>query len=676
MSTISLRQTHPADWPAIEALLRANRLPLQGAREHLSTFVVAESGREIVGCAGAEPRGDVALLRSVAVAPGLRHQGIGRQMVSLVLEEARRRSFKAAYLLTTTAPDYFRRHGFTAIDRLQAPASLEQSPEFQGACPASAELMVLPFHGPKVSGLESLPVAVLGAGPVGLAAAAQLIERGIPFFILEAASTVGANLLDYGHVRLFSPWRYDIDQTMARLLAPTGWQAPDPQALPLAREVVEHVLAPFAQLPQVAAALQLNTRVLSVTREGFDKVKSAGRESAPFVIRAVRQGETCELKARAVIDSTGTWNHPNPVGASGLPAIGEQDVAQHIFYGIPDVLGAHSTRFAGKRTLVVGAGHSAANALLSLAELARKAPGTQLVWSVRSPALTRVFGGGDADALPARGALGASLRQLRDSGGLQFQAGLRITHIHKRDGRLSVRGVDAEGREQALDGIDHIICATGQRPDLLLTKELRVKLDPWLESNEALGPLIDPNLHSCGTVRPHGHRELGHPEPGLYTLGVKSYGRAPTFLMATGFEQARSVVAAIAGDIEAADRVELDLPETGVCSASGSATAGSADASCCPSAPSAPAPAPVGTVSGCGSGGCGTAAAAPKRAAAATAPPKAATASCCGGPATADASACCALDEQKKAEGQPGCGCGTAGSAPSKPARVNASACC
>lgn len=109
------------------------------------------------------------------------------------------------------------------------------------------------------------------------------------------------------------------------------------------------------------------------------------------------------------------------------------------------------------------------------------------------------------------------------------------------------------------------MCATGQRPDLAITSELRVKLDPGLESTEALGPLIDPNVHSCGTVRPHGHRELAHPEPGFYTIGVKSYGRAPTFLMATGYEQARSVVAALAGDLQAAGRVELDLPETGVC---------------------------------------------------------------------------------------------------------------
>jgi len=432
----------------------------------------------------------------------------------------------------------------------------------------------------------ALPVAVLGAGPVGLAAVAQLIARGLPFVALEAAPTVGAHLLDYGHVRLFSSWRYNIDAQMAGQLAASGWQAPDAEALPLALEVVERVLQPFAGLPEVARGLRLNTRVTAISREGFDKVKSAGREQAPFVIRAEQGGRTLEIRARAVIDATGTWGQPNPLGAGGLPALGEAEAAAQIHYGIPDVLGAHRDRYAGRRTLVVGAGHSAANALLALAELAQQVPGTRLAWGVRSPALKRVFGGGAADALPARGQLGTALQALQASGALEFISGLRIAELRLADGKLSVLGSDSQGQALRLDGFDEIICATGQRPDLGLASELRVRLDPWLESTEALGPLIDPNLHSCGTVRPHGHRELAHPEPGLYTLGVKSYGRAPTFLMATGFEQARSVVAALAGDLEAADRVELDLPETGVCSAGEAAPAAAAQ-SCCGAAPKA-----------------------------------------------------------------------------------------
>jgi hypothetical protein len=90
-----------------------------------------------------------------------------------------------------------------------------------------------------------------------------------------------------------------------------------------------------------------------------------------------------------------------------------------------------------------------------------------------------------------------------------------------------------------------------------------------VQAPRALAPLIDPNVHSCGTVYPHGARELAQPEPGVFLVGMKSYGRAPTFLALTGYEQVRSVVAAVAGDWEAAERVELVLPETGVCSGGG-----------------------------------------------------------------------------------------------------------
>jgi hypothetical protein len=423
----------------------------------------------------------------------------------------------------------------------------------------------------------------------------------------------------------------------------------------LAGDIVRRVLQPLSELPELAPHLHLRTRVVSVSREGFDKVKSSGRDGAPFVVRAIRDGTETEFRARAVIDSTGTWNTPNPVGASGLPALGERAAAERIFYGIPDVSGIHRARYEGKRTLVVGAGHSAANALIALAELARQSPGTRLVWSVRTPVLTRVFGGGEADALPARGALGATLRQLRDTGALEFNAGLRITEITRQAGQLSVAGVDGQGQPRRIDGIDEIICATGQRPDLSLTSELRVRLDPWLESNEALGPLIDPNEHSCGTVRPHGHRELAHPEPGLYTVGVKSYGRAPTFLMATGFEQVRSVVAAIAGDLEAADRVELELPQTGVCSAAGSAAEGLVDASSIrPTASAA-------TKADCGVTSC-------KAAATVSDPPDVVAGGCCGGPAKRDDSACCALDEHMKSQGAAGCGC--SGSKTQEPAKA------
>jgi hypothetical protein len=420
----------------------------------------------------------------------------------------------------------------------------------------------------------TLPVVVIGAGPVGLSAAVRLLERGLEPLVLEAAADVAASPRDWGHVRLFSPWRYNVDKAAVQLLEAAGWTAPPPDDLPTGHELYRNYLKPLAALADIRRRLHLDRRVVAITRQGVDKVRTSRREDVPFVVRAVRaSGETEDFLARAVIDATGTWWSPNPLGAAGIPARGEASFAERIHYGIPDVLDRDRARYASKTTLVVGAGHSAANSILGLAELARTSQSTSIVWATRSDNLTRVFGGGQGDGLPARGRLGAELRALTDNGSLTLVQNFRIEALGEIAGRLEVAG-QRDGKPFVLSGIDSIIASTGQRPDLAMTRELRLALDPALECAEVLGPLIDPNEHSCGTVRPHGARELAHPEPSFYIIGSKSYGRAPTFLLATGYEQARSVAAMIAGDHDAAARVELELPETGVCTSDLSSDAG------------------------------------------------------------------------------------------------------
>jgi hypothetical protein len=231
---------------------------------------------------------------------------------------------------------------------------------------------------------------------------------------------------------------------------------------------------------------------------------------------------------------------------------------------MPDILGAQRDRYAGKRVAVVGAGYSAINALLDLEKLARQSGAGTLLWIVRGRNMMKIYGGGDADALAARGKLGQHLRRLVDAGIVRLVTGFATEAVARRGTDIRLSGT-VDGQTVALPAVDEVIVSTGQRPDLEMTRELRLELDPWLESVKALGPMIDPNLHSCGSVEPHGHGQLSHPEPGFYTIGVKSYGRAPTFLLLTGYEQARSVAAAIAGDRVAADTVHLVLPETGIC---------------------------------------------------------------------------------------------------------------
>jgi thioredoxin reductase len=458
---------------------------------------------------------------------------------------------------------------------------------------------------------SELPVAVIGGGPVGLAAAAQLVTRGVSVKLYETGDTVAANVRDWGHVRLFSPWGFNIDPASTALLRRHGWQDPPTNDLPTGQEFVSAYLEPLANLPEMRAVIETGVRVQNVTRHGIDKVASKGRSDVPFALTITMPDGTSRIDlARAVIDASGTWSNPNPASASGTPAIGEVMFADRIAYGVPDVLGRDHARYEHQRVLVVGGGHSAANVLLDLARLAESDLRTSIIWAVRASDLSRVFGGGNADQLPARGKLGDDLKHLVDQGRLTLALGFSVERIDRHDDGLVV-SERAAGNPRVLGPVDRIIVCTGQRPDLSLTRELRLDLDPWLESARSLGPMIDPNLHSCGTVPPHGYKQLSHPEAGYYAVGIKSYGRAPTFLMATGYEQVRSVTAALAGDMKEADELRLVLPETGVCSANipGLETEGSSG--------------------------------------------------CCGGPAPDNADACCVADAVAKDAGQSGCGCGS-----------------
>jgi thioredoxin reductase len=450
---------------------------------------------------------------------------------------------------------------------------------------------------------EAKTVAIIGAGPVGLAAAAHLLERGLTPIVLEAGAEIGHAVHQWGHVQLFSPWEYNVDRAAERLLVKTGWNSPDPTRYPTGAELLERYLTPLATKTELDRHIRTSSRVTDISRVGFDKLKSKGREGAPFEVRYQNGQGPKIVRADAIIDTSGTWNSPNPAGANGLRAIGEQDVADRISYAMPDVLGKGRVRYAGKRVAVLGAGHSAIGTLIDLAQLKAEVPGTEVIWLLRGDNPSKAFGGGANDKLVARGELGAQFAALVAAGKIEVETEFRVSHLSGEGARLRIgAGSNCCGRNVV---VDELIVATGFRSDLSFVRELRIKLDPAIECPIALAPLIDPNEHSCGTVRPHGARELAQVEPGFYFAGMKSYGRAPTFLMITGYEQVRSIAAEIAGDAESAQRVELVLPETGVCNRT----------------------AAFGVTE------------------------------CCGGPAPASTDACCVADAAAKLEGKSGCGC-------------------
>lgn len=424
----------------------------------------------------------------------------------------------------------------------------------------------------RASRLDTLPVAIIGAGPIGLAAAAHLIERGIDFVIYEAGDEVGASVRAWGHTRLFSPWEHLIDPASARLLEASRWQAPAASRIPTGAELVSRYLSPLAQLDAIASRTRTGTEVLAVTREGMDRTRTRARAVTPFALRVRHaDGSVEDVPARAVIDASGTYRTPNSLGSNGLDPLGLGDVADRVSPALPDVLGRNRARFAGRHTTVVGAGHSAANTLLALVKLASEVPGTRITWLIRNTRAARVTTTPD-DELAGRAELGGRVEELVRSGTIDLVDGFEIVGAR----RAEVEGSDWRGNGVELVGLrrgesvahrtDEVVNATGFRPDLGMLRELRLELDDIVEAPRRLAPLIDPNVHSCGTVEPHGFRELTHPEQNFFIVGMKSYGRAPTFLLATGYEQVRSVAAHLAGDTESALQVALTLPTTGVCS--------------------------------------------------------------------------------------------------------------
>ena len=419
----------------------------------------------------------------------------------------------------------------------------------------------------RASRLDTLPVAIIGAGPIGLAAAAHLTERGIDFTIYEAGDEIGASVRAWGHTRLFSPWEHLIDPASARLLEASGWQAPAVSRIPTGTQLVSEYLAPLALLDAIASRTQTGTEVLAVTREGMDRTRTRARAVTPFALRIRHaDGSIEDVPARAVIDASGTYRTPNSLGSSGLDPLGLGDVSDRVSPALPDVLGRDRARFAGRHTTVVGAGHSAANTLLALVKLAAEAPGTRVTWLIRNTRAARVTTAPD-DELAGRAELGGRVEELVCSDAIDLVDGFEIIGARRVEGpENEVELVGLRRGESVTHRTDEVVNATGFRPDLGILRELRLELDDIVEAPRRLAPLIDPNVHSCGTVEPHGFRELTHPEQNFFIVGMKSYGRAPTFLLATGYEQVRSVAAHLAGDTESALRVALTLPATGVCS--------------------------------------------------------------------------------------------------------------
>ncbi len=418
-------------------------------------------------------------------------------------------------------------------------------------------------------------VAILGAGPTGLEAALTAAEAGYPFTLYEASAAAAGHVRAWGHVRLFTPWSMNASPRLRAALAAAGREAPDGDDCPTGAELAERLLQPAAELPAVAAGLRLGTRVLAVGREGLlkhEEIASAERARRRFrLLLGDGDGREWVEHADVVIDATGSYGRPNSLGDGGIAAPGERALGDVIAHAIPDLPRA-AAAWADKTVLLAGAGHSAQTAARDLAELARQAPGTRVIWALRrrEPA----WGSPPDDPLPERAALaavaaelaagaspavearrGVVVEALAPAAGGRIEVALRHANSEERPlGRAASRVAQSMAalRHGTGDGgerlvVDRVLSLTGSVGDHTLYRELQVhECYASGAPMKLAAALLGAGGGDCLAQTSHGAETLTNPEPGFFILGAKSYGRNNTFLMRVGWQQVEEVFGLLA----------------------------------------------------------------------------------------------------------------------------------
>ncbi len=414
-------------------------------------------------------------------------------------------------------------------------------------------------------------LAIIGAGPIGLEAAAAALDRGFDVHVFERGE-IGAHPIAWGHVRMFTPWRMNLGPASLARLRASDWSTPASDDFPSGLELATRYLEPLARLPELKDRVHTHAQVVYVSRSGAlkgDAIGKAERRDHPFRL-LVRDagGRENFLHAYSVIDASGVYGQPNWAGDGGIPARSELYLAPQLSYHVDDVLGMRRERYAGKRTLVIGAGASAATVVADLATPAGPVPGTNVVWATRKLA-GEVYREIPDDPLPERRALYARARSLvrGEDQAVSHVGGARIegfefnSATHRYRVTLMVSEPPPAGAEQArsedespevaerprIEEVDRIIVNTGFGPDNSIYRELQIH-----ECYASRGPmnlsaaLLGAGAGDCLTTPSFGADVLANPEPDFFILGNKSYGRYNNFLLETGYKQVADVIEKLA----------------------------------------------------------------------------------------------------------------------------------
>lgn len=371
-------------------------------------------------------------------------------------------------------------------------------------------------------------IAVIGAGPIGLETALAALERGHEVEVFERGS-VGESVRRWGHVRMFTPFGMNVSERGMKRLMQTRKDFPKPEAILTGREYMAEYLAPLAD--SLEENIHTNAEVISIGRVAIlkgEKIGEPDRGGNQFRLLLRRGQREWNEHADLVFDCSGTFSQPNNLGDGGIPAVGESASRDMIYYGVPDVSGRSLAQFAGARSLVVGAGHSAATVVRDLAVLKLTAPTTRIIWATRAnddPPCQRVA----QDPLKERDNLAIQANALTKAGVVEFRPGHSVLSVNRTPAGLEVVLVNGTGEKTIT--VDRLVAAVGFRPDLELARELQARTCFATEASYQLA-------HGIGG----GAESLVHPEPGYFALGIKSFGRRPGFLIHSGREQVEALM--------------------------------------------------------------------------------------------------------------------------------------